>query len=51
VVLYIGPEKRILAGGTAYEGQKKTAFSNGQGLWQFTVMPFGLAKLQQHSSD
>jgi hypothetical protein len=21
---------------------KKTAFSTGQGLWQFTVMPFGL---------
>jgi hypothetical protein len=24
------------------EDKEKTAFSTGQGLWQFTVMPFGL---------
>jgi hypothetical protein len=24
------------------DDQEKTAFSTGQGLWQFTVMPFGL---------
>jgi hypothetical protein len=26
------------------EDEDKTAFSTGQGLWQFTVMPFGLGK-------
>jgi hypothetical protein len=26
---------------------KKTAFSTGQGLWQFTVMPFGLCITQR----
>jgi hypothetical protein len=24
------------------QDKEKTAFSTGQGLWQFTVMPFGL---------
>jgi hypothetical protein len=24
------------------DDRHKTAFSTGQGLWQFTVMPFGL---------
>jgi hypothetical protein len=29
-----------------YPGDKeKTAFSTGQGLWQFTVLPFGLCKV------
>jgi len=26
------------------EDREKTAFSIGRGLWQFTVMPFGLCK-------
>ena len=28
------------------EDKEKTAFSTGQGLWQFTVMPFGLCNAQ-----
>lgn len=30
----------------AREDKAKTAFSFGQGLWQFTVMPFGLCNLE-----
>ena len=42
VVLDTRPEKRLLAGGAASGRKEKRAFSTGQGLWQFRVMPFGL---------
>jgi hypothetical protein len=40
VVVYIGLEKRIFA--LHPNDKEKTAFSTVQGLWQFTVVPFGL---------
>ncbi|GBL80216.1 hypothetical protein AVEN_29188-1 [Araneus ventricosus] len=33
------------------EDRQKTAFTTGQGLWQFKVMPFGLCNVQQHLKD
>jgi len=33
------------------EDKEKTAFSMGQGVWKFTVMPFGLCSAPQHSSN
>jgi hypothetical protein len=32
------------------EDKEMTVFINGQGLWQFTVMPFGPAMLQKLSN-
>lgn len=39
---YVSSSKWLLAGPIGWQFQRKTAFSTGNGLRQFKVMPFGL---------
>jgi hypothetical protein len=43
MVLHSRPEEWLLTSGSSHpDNKEKTTFSMDQGLWHFTVMPFGL---------